>query len=91
VRDVLRRVSWRRWLAAVAAAAGLFAAGFGLYYVLVREGVIRYNKYDRRERGTLQKGDAAPDLTLAGYATESVQLSELWRERPVVLVFGSCT
>ncbi|HET8643962.1 MAG TPA: hypothetical protein VFO85_00660 [Vicinamibacteria bacterium] len=80
-----------RWGAAVAAAAGLFVAGFGLYYVLVREGVLRYNRYDRRERGTLKKGDAAPDLALAGYAAETVRLSELWRERPVVLIFGSCT
>jgi hypothetical protein len=86
-----RGLGWRRWLLAVAAAAGLFAAGLGLYYVLVREGILRYNKYDRRERGTLRTGDAAPDLVLAGYAAETVRLSELWRERPVVLIFGSCT
>ena len=81
----------RRSAAAMAAAAAIFAAGFGVYYVLVREGVIRYNRFDRRERGTLKVGDPAPDLLLAGYATESIRLSELWRERPVVLIFGSCT
>ena len=81
----------RRWAAAVAAAAALFAGGFGLYYVLVREGVIRYNRFDRRERGTLKVGDPAPDLRLAGYGREPLRLSELWRERPVVLIFGSCT
>lgn len=81
----------RRWAVAVAAAAALFAGGFGVYYVLVREGVIRYNRFDRRERGTLKVGDRAPDLQLAGYGAEPVRLSELWRERPVVLIFGSCT
>jgi hypothetical protein len=80
-----------RWTAAVAAAAAIFAGGFALRDLLVREGLIRYNRFDRRERGTLKVGDAAPDLLLAGYATERVQLSELWRERPVVLIFGSCT
>ena len=83
--------SWQRWLAAVAAAGLLFAGGFGVYYVLVREGILRYNKWDRRERGTLKKGDAAPDLVLASYGSGTVRLSELWRERPVMLVFGSCT
>jgi hypothetical protein len=85
------RTAWRRWLAAVGAAALLFAGGFGIYYVLVREGVLRYNQWDRRERGRLKKGDAAPDLVLASYGSGTVRLSELWRERPVVLVFGSCT
>ena len=80
-----------RWAAAVAAAAAIGVGGFALYRVLVREGVIRYNRFDRRERGTLKVGDPAPDLRLAGYASERIQLSELWRERPVVLIFGSCT
>ena len=86
------RTAGRRWLAAVAAAALLFAGGFGVYYVLVREGILRYNKWDRRVRGTLKEGDAAPDLVLASYGSGgTVRLSELWRARPVVLVFGSCT
>jgi hypothetical protein len=29
---------------------------------LVRAGVLRYNKWDRRETGTLRVGDLAPDL-----------------------------
>jgi hypothetical protein len=76
---------------AAGAVAGLAAAGFGVWYVLVREGILRYNKYDRRERGTLKAGDPAPDLALATYDGGTVRLSELWREKPVVLVFGSCT
>jgi hypothetical protein len=89
--DVPSGRTWRKALLWSAAAAGLAAAGFAGWYVLVREGILRYNKYDRRERGALQAGDAAPDLSLAAYDGSTVRLSELWRERPVVLVFGSCT
>jgi peroxiredoxin len=35
----------------------------------------------------LQPGDAAPDLALADATGASVQLSDLWRERPLLLVF----
>jgi hypothetical protein len=89
--EVARRVPWRKALLAAATAGVLAAAGMGGYYLLVREGYVRYNKYDRRERGTLKVGDAAPDLALAAYDGSTVRLSELWRERPVLLVFGSCT
>ncbi|MDX2151133.1 MAG: hypothetical protein SFV54_10390 [Bryobacteraceae bacterium] len=42
--------------------------------------------------GTLKTGDAAPDFTLPTVdRTEQVRLSEVWRERPVVLIFGSYT
>jgi hypothetical protein len=88
---VTRRIPWRKVLLATGAVAGLGALGFGVWYVLVREGILRYNKYDRRERGTLKAGDAAPDLALSTFEGGTVRLSELWRERPVVLVFGSCT
>jgi hypothetical protein len=86
----LRRVPKKLWIgsATVLAAAGL---GFVGYMQLVRMGVLRYNKWDRRERGTLGVGDAAPDLELSLYDGGSVRLSELWRSEPVVLVFGSCT
>jgi len=73
------------------AVVGVAAAGLVGWYSLVRAGVLRYNKYDRRERGALKVGDAAPDLVLARYEGGTVRLSELWREKPVVLVFGSCT
>jgi peroxiredoxin len=36
-------------------------------------------------------GHAAPDLELPLLDAKTVRLSELWRARPVVLVFGSCT
>ena len=85
------RWSWKKVVAGVAGAGVLGVSGFFGYYQLVKAGVLRYNKYDRRERGTLKVGDAAPDLALPLYAGGGVKLSELWRARPVVLVFGSCT
>jgi hypothetical protein len=87
----VRQIRWRKVLLTTGAVAGLAAAAFGAWYLLVRAGYLRYNKWDRRERGTLKVGDLAPDLALASYGGGSVRLSELWRERPVVLVFGSCT
>ena len=77
----------------IATVIGLGVAGVGAltWYQLVKAGVLRYNKYDRRERGTLAVGSQAPDLALAMYDGSTVRLSELWKARPVFLVFGSCT
>ncbi|HBY59150.1 MAG TPA: hypothetical protein DEH78_04975 [Solibacterales bacterium] len=42
--------------------------------------------------GTLQPGDAAPDFELPTLdRARQVRLSDQWRERPVVLIFGSYT
>jgi hypothetical protein len=71
-------------------ALGAVALG-GAYYFAVRKGWLRYNKYDRREQGTIRVGDHAPDLALAGYDGATVRLAGLWAEKPLVLVFGSCT
>ena len=43
------------------------------------------------ERGALRVGQPAPDVELPLLESGTVRLSELWRERPVFLVFGSCT
>jgi hypothetical protein len=86
--------SRRRWRLAVWWASGValsLAVGFYGYMKLVEGAWIRYNKWDRRERGTLTTGHQAPDLELLRLEGGSVRLSELWRERPVFLVFGSCT
>jgi Iodothyronine deiodinase len=85
------RLTWKKGLLGLAGVAALGAAGFYGYYQLVKAGILRYNKYDRREKGKLQVGDQAPDLALPLYDGGEVKLSELWRARPVVLVFGSCT
>ena len=66
--------------------------GFFVYMKLVEHGFIRYNKWDRRVRGTLRAGDQAPDLELtSGTTARRLRLSSLWGKKPVVLVFGSCT
>lgn len=75
--------------ALVALAVG--AVGILAYMKLVEHGFIRYNKWDRRVRGTLRVGHQAPDLELTTYDGTPLQMSTLWRERPVVLIFGSCT
>ena len=76
------------------------AGAYGYYRAMV-SGVIRYNEYDIRTEGQLQVGDLAPDLPLARVSTEGeegeselpskVMLSDLYREKPVVLAFGSYT
>lgn len=85
------RVTWKKALLGVAGLAVVGAGGFYGYYQLVKAGILRYNEYDRRERGKLKVGDQTPDLVLPLYEGGEVKLSELWRARPVVLVFGSCT
>ena len=81
----------RKVLVALAVVVAVGVAGFFTWYQLVKAGVLRYNKYDRREKGTLQVGNVAPDLTLTMYDGSAVRLSEMWKTRPVFLVFGSCT
>jgi len=71
--------------------AALVAAGGLVYMKLVAEGFIRYNKWDRRVRGTLRTGDQAPDLELTRYDGSTLRLSSLWAKKPAVLIFGSCT
>jgi hypothetical protein len=74
----------------VAIAVGIGGSLFA-YRKLVEKGYVRYNKWDRRVRGTLRVGDQAPDVALTTYDGAPLLLSSLWTERPVVLVFGSCT
>ena len=84
----------RRFLWAVLGTASLAlvgALGYFAYRKLLEGAWIKYNKWDRRERGALRVGQQAPDLEMPRVDEGSVRLSELWRERPVVLVFGSCT
>lgn len=76
--------------AAIVALAAVTAVGFYAYMELVKAGILKYNKYDRRTQGNLKVGSPVPDLTLALYDGSTVQLSSLWK-KPVMLVFGSCT
>ena len=89
--ELWTRRRWRlalAWTAALAVVSGLGMLG---YRKLVEGAWIPYNKWDHRERGALRVGQPAPDLELPLLDQGTVRLSELWRERPVVLVFGSCT
>jgi hypothetical protein len=74
--------------AVVIAALGL---GFLAYMKLVELGYVRYNKWDRRVRGTLRVGDQAPDVELTRYDGARLRLSSAWATKPAVLIFGSCT
>ncbi len=92
----LAAAAWarRRWRLAIAWSAGtlvVLGLAFLGYMKLVEGAWIKYNKWDRRERGSLRVGRQAPDFELPLVGRGSVRLSELWRERPVVLILGSCT
>ena len=71
----------------------LLAAGsVWAYFTAVKYAWIPYNEYDIRSEGSLRVGDAAPDLALADAdGSGTVQLSELFESKPLVLVFGSYT
>ena len=81
----------RKVLIRVAIGLAVVAAGGLTYYQLLKAGFVHYGKYDHRDRGTLRKGGAAPDLDLTMYDGTPMRLSRLWAQRPVFLVFGSCT
>jgi hypothetical protein len=81
----------RRLLKGAALGMAVLAVGAGTYLYLIRKGILRYNKYDRRVEGALRVGGTAPDLKLALFDGSPVQLSRLWSEKPLVLIFGSCT
>jgi hypothetical protein len=81
----------KRLIAAIVAVAVGAGASFLAYRKLVELGYVRYNKWDRRVRGTLRVGDQAPDVELTRYDGSRLRLSSLWAVKPAVLVFGSCT
>jgi hypothetical protein len=85
------KVTRRRIVLGTALLVVLGAGGFAGWMALVRAGILRYNKWDRREKGTLRVGDIAPDLKLAAYDGSDLRLGSLWEGKPVMLVFGSCT
>jgi hypothetical protein len=88
---IWRRIRWRAaalWTGGILVTAVL--AFFG-YMEMVKARWIRYNKWDRREKGSLQVGQQAPDLELPLLDGGKVHLAELWGSQPLVVVFGSCT
>lgn len=83
--------TWKKIAIGSALTLAVAVSGFFGYFQLVKAGVLRYNKFDRREKGRLAVGGVAPDLTLKMYDGAPVRLAELWATKPVFLVFGSCT
>jgi hypothetical protein len=76
-------------LAAILVLGGVVASG---YFYALKKGWILFNEYDIRSEGTLRVGDLAPDLVLESADGNGPQkLSDLFREKPLVLVFGSYT
>ena len=72
-------------------AASLFFAGRWGYDEAMKRAWIKYNEYDIRSEGSLQVGDLAPDLKLTSVDNDTIQLSQLYVDKPLVLVFGSYT
>jgi hypothetical protein len=87
----LRKGACRRWGLLTVGLPALGVAAFLTYRQLLRAGFLKYNEYDRRARGRLRVGALAPDLELVGYGGEPVRLATFWTDRPLFLIFGSCT
>jgi len=84
---MVKKILWGSALMILLLGAGAFG-----YYQAMANGWIRYNEYDTRTEGQLQVGDLVPELALARAEGDGqVLLSDLYRERPVVLAFGSYT
>jgi hypothetical protein len=66
-------------------AGGVIAAKIGPRNII---GMIRY---DQRQEGTLQVGDAAPQALLVSLDGKTSQPLLAQREKPTVLIFGSFT
>jgi hypothetical protein len=84
------RRHWK-WAVVGVAVAALGTGGYFGYWQLVRYGVLKYNKWDRREQGSLEVGARAPDMELVATDGRPARLSAFWTDRPLFLVFGSCT
>jgi hypothetical protein len=73
-------------------AVGIAAVGAWGYFEAMKRAWIRYNEYDIRSEGSLAVGDLAPDLELASAdGSGPKRISDLYREKTLVLVFGSYT
>ena len=82
----------KRWVRVAFAVAAVIALGAFGYFEAMKRAWIRYNEYDIRSEGSLSVGDLAPDLELASAdGSGPKRISDFYREKPLVLVFGSYT
>ncbi len=85
----------KRILRVTAVAAVVLGVGLLLswgYFEALKRAWIQYNEYDIRTEGNLRVGDLAPDLELEVVGGEEpLRISDLYKEKPLVLVFGSYT
>lgn len=78
-----------RWVLAIA----VLAIGMGMASPSYAQGGGK-RQGDRRKEGGPKVGEPAKDIKLrllGGKEDELVQLSTAWKERPLVLIFGSYT
>ncbi len=81
----------KKWLIGIVVLVAVAAlAGRGYYYALEKAWIL-YNEYDIRSEGLLRVGDLAPDLELASADGGTQKLSDLFKQKPLVLIFGSYT
>ena len=86
----------KRTLRSALIAVVIVAVSAGAFFLARREAmkraIIKIGKYDIRSEGNLVEGDLAPDLELERLdGTGRTRLSELYADRPLVLMFGSYT
>ncbi len=100
---VRARASWVRW---IMTCVGTTALGYiAAFAVFVASGVLfpyesvsvynyprfHYSYYLSGEERRVTPGGEALDETLYSLAGDEVRLSDLWKERPIVVEFGSVT
>ncbi len=81
----------KKWLIGLAVLVAVAALASQGYYYALGKAWILYNEYDIRSEGTLGVGDLAPDLELASADGGTQKLSDLFKQKPLVLIFGSYT
>ena len=81
----------KKWIGVGAVALIVLGLGAWGYFEATKRAWIPINEYDIRTEGSLRVGDLAPDVELSTMDGGTRRISELYAEKPLVLVFGSYT